>query len=138
MVARAKAFLDTAASLAEGSHADVAAWSVTDGALVPALQSPEQFVGFSGDPASPSSIVLKHNGLHLELVIYRSHPVGAGDPAGLADVVLEAALTTIVDLEDSVAAVDAEDKVATYRNWLGLMKGDLSVTFGKELSLIHI
>ena len=131
VVARAKAFLDTAAPLAEGSHADVAAWSVTDGALVPALQSPEQFVGFSGDPASPSSILLKHNGLHLELVIDRAHPVGAGDPAGLADVVLEAALSTIVDLEDSVAAVDAEDKVAAYRNWLGLMKGDLSATFGK-------
>nr|WP_315052776.1 malate synthase G [uncultured Brevundimonas sp.] len=131
VVARAKAFLDAAAPLAEGSHADVAAWSVADGVLDPALQSPEQFVGFSGDPASPSSILLKHNGLHLELVIDRAHPVGAGDPAGLADVVLEAALSTIVDLEDSVAAVDAEDKVAAYRNWLGLMKGDLSATFGK-------
>ena len=131
VVARAKAFLDEAARLASGSHADVARWSVVDGALVPALADPAQFVGFVGDAAAPSSILLAHNGLHIELVIDRSHPVGRTDPAGLADVVLESALTTIVDLEDSVAAVDAADKVEAYRNWLGLMRGDLSATFRK-------
>jgi len=131
VVARAKAFLDEAAPLGEGTHADVAGWSVVDGALVPALQDPAQFVGFTGDPASPASILLAHNGLHIELVIDPSHPVGRGDPAGLADVVLESALTTIVDLEDSVAAVDAADKAEAYRNWLGLMRGDLAATFKK-------
>jgi len=131
VVARAKAFLDEAARLASGSHADVAGWSVVDGALVPALADPAQFVGFVGDAAAPSSILLAHNGLHIELVIDRAHPVGRTDPAGLADVVLESALTTIVDLEDSVAAVDAADKVEAYRNWLGLMRGDLSATFRK-------
>ncbi|WP_426026482.1 malate synthase G [Brevundimonas sp. TSRC1-1] len=131
VVARAKAFLDEAAPLGEGTHADVAGWSVVDGALVPALQDPAQFVGFTGDPASPASILLAHNGLHIELVIDPSHPVGRGDPAGLADVVLESALTTIVDLEDSVAAVDAADKAEAYRNWLGLMRGDLAATFRK-------
>ncbi|MBJ7320473.1 MAG: malate synthase G [Brevundimonas sp.] len=131
VVARAKAFLDEAAPLAGGTHADVAGWSVVDGALVPALQDPAQFAGFTGDPASPASILLAHNGLHIELVIDPSHPVGRGDPAGLADVVLESALTTIVDLEDSVAAVDAADKAEAYRNWLGLMRGDLAATFRK-------
>lgn len=131
VVARAKAFLDEAAPLAGGTHADVDGWSVVDGALVPALQDPAQFVGFTGDPASPASILLAHNGLHIELVIDPFHPVGRGDPAGLADVVLESALTTIVDLEDSVAAVDAADKAEAYRNWLGLMRGDLAATFKK-------
>ena len=131
VVARAKAFLDEAAPLAEGSHADVTGWSVVDGALSPALKDVGQFVGFTGDAAAPASILLAHNGLHIELVIDRSHPVGRGDAAGLADVVLESALTTIVDLEDSVAAVDAADKAEAYRNWLGLMRGDLSATFRK-------
>ncbi|MFA4937784.1 malate synthase G [Brevundimonas sp.] len=131
VVARAKAFLDEAAPLAEGSHADVAGWSVIDGALSPALKDAGQFVGFTGEAASPASILLAHNGMHIELVIDRSHPVGRGDAAGLADVVLESALTTIVDLEDSVAAVDASDKAEAYRNWLGLMRGDLSATFRK-------
>ncbi|WP_428061639.1 malate synthase G [Brevundimonas sp.] len=131
VVARAKAFLDEAAPLAEGSHADVAGWSVVDGALSPALKDAAQFVGFRGEAAVPSSILLVHNGLHIELVIDRDHPVGRGDAAGLADVVLESALTTIVDLEDSVAAVDAADKAEAYRNWLGLMRGDLSATFRK-------
>ncbi|WP_312598929.1 malate synthase G [Brevundimonas sp.] len=131
VVARAKAFLDEAAPLAAGSHADVAGWSVADGALSPALKDAAQFVGFRGEAAAPSSILLVHNGLHIELVIDRDHPVGRGDAAGLADVVLESALTTIVDLEDSVAAVDAADKAEAYRNWLGLMRGDLSATFRK-------
>ena len=131
VVARAKAVLDEAAPLAEGSHADVGGWSVVDGALSPALKDAGQFVGFTGEAGAPASILLAHNGLHIELVIDRSHPVGRGDAAGLADVVLESALTTIVDLEDSVAAVDAADKAEAYRNWLGLMRGDLSATFKK-------
>lgn len=131
VVARAKAFLDQAAPLAEGSHADVTGWSVIDGALSPRLKDPAQFVGFTGEPERPASILLKNNGLHIELVIDRTHPVGRDDPSGQADVVLESALSTIVDLEDSVAAVDAADKVSAYRNWLGLMRGDLSATFKK-------
>lgn len=131
VVARAKAFLDEAAPLAEGSHTDVAGWSVVDGALSPALKDAGQFVGFTGETTAPSSILLVNNGLHIELVIDRSHPVGRSDAAGLADVVLESALSTIVDLEDSVAAVDAADKAEAYRNWLGLMRGDLSATFKK-------
>lgn len=131
VVARAKAFLDEAAPLAEGSHTDVAGWSVIDGALSPALKDAEQFVGFTGEAGAPASILLFNNGLHIELVIDRSHPVGRSDAAGLADVVLESALSTIVDLEDSVAAVDAADKAEAYRNWLGLMRGDLSATFKK-------
>ncbi|WP_295175591.1 malate synthase G [uncultured Brevundimonas sp.] len=131
VVARAKAFLDEAAPLAEGSHTDVAGWSVIDGALSPALKDAGQFVGFTGETGAPASILLANNGLHIELVIDRSHPVGRGDAAGLADVVLESALSTIVDLEDSVAAVDAADKAEAYHNWLGLMRGDLSATFKK-------
>ena len=131
VVARAKAFLDEAAPLAEGSHTDVAGWSVIDGALSPALKDAGQFVGFTGEASAPASILLVNNGLHIELVIDRSHPVGRSDAAGLADVVLESALSTIVDLEDSVAAVDAADKAEAYRNWLGLMRGDLSATFKK-------
>ncbi|WP_404416865.1 malate synthase G [Brevundimonas vesicularis] len=131
VVARAKAFLDEAAPLAEGSHTDVDGWSVVDGALSPALKDAGQFVGFTGEASAPASILLVNNGLHIELVIDRSHPVGRGDAAGLADVVLESALSTIVDLEDSVAAVDAADKAEAYRNWLGLMRGDLSATFKK-------
>jgi len=131
VVARARAFLDQAVPLASGSHAGVTGWQVTDGTLSPALKRPEQFVGFTGPAEAPTAVLLRHNGLHIELVIDRSHPIGATDPAGMADVVLESALSTIVDLEDSIAAVDAEDKVAAYRNWLGLMTGTLSAKFDK-------
>ncbi|CAL1692832.1 Malate synthase G [Brevundimonas subvibrioides] len=131
VVTRAKAFLDEAVPLAEGSHADVKGWSVVDGALVPALKEAPQFVGYRGEPGAPGSILLARNGLHIELVIDRASAIGATDAAGLSDVVLESALSTICDLEDSVAAVDAEDKVAAYRNWLGLMKGDLAANFHK-------
>jgi malate synthase len=131
VIDRAKEFLDQAAPLAQGSHRDVAAYAVDSGALHPALADPAAFVGYRGDPAAPSAILLVHHGLHIELVIDRAHPIGRGDPAGLADVVLEAALSTIVDLEDSVAAVDADDKVEAYANWLGLMKGDLQASFEK-------
>jgi malate synthase len=131
VVAAAKAFLDQAVPLESGKHADVDSYSAAGGALSPALADPSAFAGYRGDPARPSAILLRHNGLHIELVIDRGHPIGAGDPAGVADVILEAALTTIVDLEDSVAAVDAADKQAAYANWLGLMKGDLTATFDK-------
>jgi malate synthase len=131
VVAVAKAFLDSAAPLAFGSHGDVERYRVEAGALSPALRDPALFAGFRGEPAAPQAILLRHNGLHIELVIDRTHPVGRDHPAGLADVVLESALSTIVDLEDSIAAVDAEDKVTAYANWLGLMKGDLVATFEK-------
>ncbi len=131
VIERAKTFLDEAVPLAEGRHADVDGWRVEDGSLRPALRNPQAFVGYRGDAASPSAILLKNNGLHIELAIDRAHVIGRDDPAGLADVLLESALTTIVDLEDSVAAVDAEDKVAAYANWLGLMRGDLKASFEK-------
>lgn len=115
----AKAFLDRAVPLAEGS------WRGWTGGE-PVLADPSQLAGRAGD-----TILLRHNGLHIELVVDRDHPIGRDDPAGLADVVLESALTTIADLEDSVAAVDAEDKVAAYANWLGLMKGELEASFDK-------
>ncbi|NIJ18143.1 malate synthase G [Sphingobium vermicomposti] len=120
VIAWAKAFLDGAAPLAKGSWAD---W--TGG--VPELRDPAQFAGRSGD-----NILLRNHGLHIELVIDAAHPVGRDDPAHLADIMLESALSTICDLEDSVAAVDAADKVAAYANWLGLMKGDLEDSFEKN------
>ncbi len=131
VVARVKAFLDSAFPLATGSHADVTGYAIVDGALAPALADPALLAGYRGDPAKPDAVLVRHNGLHVELVIDRTSPVGATDPAGLADVLMEAALSTIVDLEDSVAAVDAQDKVAAYTNWLGLMKGDLVASFRK-------
>ncbi len=142
VVARAKAFLDEAAPLAVMSHADATGYVVRDGRLiattgegtraaVSALGPKAQFVGYRGDPATPSAILLRHHGLHLELVVDRTHAIGKTDPAGLADVIVEAALTTIMDLEDSVAAVDGEDKAQVYKNWLGLMRGDLTDTFQK-------
>ncbi|WP_375249208.1 malate synthase G [Sphingomonas sp.] len=116
----AKSFLDRAVPLAEGS------WRGWRGGT-PALADPSQLVGHAGD-----NILLRHHGLHIELVVDRTHAIGRDDPAGIADVLLESALTTICDLEDSIAAVDAADKVAAYANWLGLMKGDLEETFEKN------
>ena len=140
VIARARAFLDAAAPLAGGGHADAAAYAVTDGALTVALPGgrstgladPSKLAGYRGDPAAPSAVLLRNHGLHVEIAIGRGHPVGRDDAAGVRDVVLEAATTTIVDLEDSVSAVDAEDKTAAYRNWLGLIAGDLTARFEKD------
>jgi malate synthase len=131
VIERAKAFLDQAVPLASGKHADVKGWSVVNGAVLPALKDPNSFAGYRGDAANPSGILFKHHGLGIELVIDRKHSIGSTDPSGLADVVLESALTTIIDLEDSVAAVDAEDKTLAYSNWLGLIRGDLEASFDK-------
>ena len=134
-----KAFLDEAAALQNASHADAIAYGVADGKLVVTLSNgknaslvdEKKFTGFQGEAESPSAILIKNNGIHFEIQIDRSHPIGKNDDAGVKDILLESALTTIMDCEDSVAAVDAEDKVLVYRNWLGLMKGDLSATFMK-------
>ena len=140
VIAWARRFLDEAAPLASGSHADVRSYSVKGGTLAAAckdgamagLADAKQFRGYRGRPDAPEAILLVNNGLHIEIVIDRAHPVGRDDAAGIADVVLEAALTTIMDLEDSIAAVDPEDKVAAYRNWLGLCQGTLVETFQKD------
>ncbi len=137
VVARAAQFLDETFPLTSGSHADVSAYDADADGLkatvagsAVALRDPSAFVGRRVDGAD-TGLVLRHNGLHVELVINPDHPIGAASPSGLRDVVVEAALSAIQDCEDSVAAVDAEDKVAVYANWLGLMKGDLADSFEK-------
>jgi malate synthase len=125
VIAWAKAFLDEVAPLASGSHGDVTGYHVAAGALLPALRDPSQFAGYRGDPAQPSAVLLRVNGLHLVLRVDPGHQIGRADKAGVADIRLESALSAIMDCEDSVAAVDAADKVVAYGNWLGLMKGDL-------------
>jgi malate synthase len=132
IVAHAKAFLDEILPLVEGSHAKVGGYRVVNGRLDPPLADPSPFVGYRGDPASPDTLLFRHNGLHIELRIDRAHPIGSSDWAGIADILLESAITTIADLEDSVAAVDAADKVAAYANWLGLMRGTLEAEFEKD------
>ena len=139
VVARAREFLDVAAPLVHASHADVVAYAVRGGRLEATLSSgghtvledPARLAGTQGDPAAPDAVLLRNHGLHIELLLDRSHRIGSTDPAGLADVILESAVTTIMDCEDSVAAVDAADKVEVYRNWLGLMRGDLVASLDK-------
>jgi len=126
VVAWGRDFLDAVLPLAAGSHREVTGYAVAAGALVPALADPSALAGFQGDPAALSAILLRHHGLHVILRIDRTHPIGASDKAGVADIVLEAALSAIMDGEDSVAAVDAPDKIEVWGNWLGLMKGDLT------------
>ncbi len=139
VIMRGREVLDKILPLAGASHADVVSYSVTGSALTATLANEttvglvdaNAFRGYSGTAAAPSAILLRQNGLHLELVIDRSHVIGKADAAGVADIVVEAALTTIMDCEDSVAAVDAADKVVVYRNWLGLMQGTLTAAFDK-------
>ncbi len=139
VIAYARHVLDRCAPLKRGSHVDSTGYRVEAGALAVSLKdgsrvglkAPAQFVGHQGAADAPSAVLLAHHGLHLDLRIDRSTPIGASDPAGVADLVLEAALSTILDLEDSVAVVDAEDKVHAYRNWLGILKGTLTETFEK-------
>jgi malate synthase len=138
VIAWAKSFLDSAVPLSSGSHADVTGYRVNEGRLIARTPDGETgladaalFVGFRGDPEAPTAIVLEHNRLHIELSIDRKHQIGQSDRAGVADVLLEAAVTTIMDCEDSVATVDDEDKALAYRNWLGLMRGDLAETVAK-------
>ena len=139
VIAYARDFLDAAAPLASGSHRDATSYAIADAELVvtlpdgsvSGLADPSRFSGYTGAATAPSAVLLKNNGLHVEITIDRSHPVGRDDAAGVRDVVVEAAMTTIMDLEDSVSTVDAADKVVAYRNWLGLMKGDLTDRFEK-------
>ena len=138
VIAHARAFLDAHFPLASGSHVDATGYSVSDGALTVALgdtatrlTDPTQFVGHSGNAADPSSVLLRKHGLHADIRIDRTDNIGKDDPAGIADIDLESAISTIMDCEDSVSAVDADDKVGVYRNFLGLMKGDLVTTFEK-------
>ena len=134
VVARARVFLDEAFPIAGTSHADARRYQVVGGVLLvddlPLVQ-PEKFAGYRGNPRAPDTILLCNHGLHVELVFDRAHPIGSRDQAALADIVLESAVSAIIDCEDSVACVDAEDKVAAYANWLGLMQANLTANFDK-------
>lgn len=140
VIAYARAFLDKAVPLSNGSWTSLTNLKVSDGALLVTLAddvpttvaAPTTFAGYTGEPAAPTSVLLAHHGLHIEILIDPTSPIGATDAAGIKDVVLESAVTTIMDFEDSVAAVDADDKVLGYRNWLGLNRGDLSEQVSKD------
>ncbi|HJV32111.1 MAG TPA: malate synthase G, partial [Bacillales bacterium] len=144
VISFAKEFLDQTAPLKSGSHKEAVRYFVEGKKLVVTLLNgdnvlllnKEKFAGYQGSPLDPHAILLKNNGLHFEIQIDRNHPIGKSDNAGVKDILLEAAISTIMDCEDSVTAVDAEDKVLVYRNWLGLMKGDLSATFTKGNKLM--
>ncbi|ALG84966.1 malate synthase G [Gordonia phthalatica] len=139
VIAFAKAFLDKAVPLEQCSHADVTSYTVADGAVVAAFgdgqtttfADPTAFAGYTGEASAPTGILLRHNGLHLDIQIDPTSPIGSTDAAGVKDVVVESAVTTIMDFEDSVAAVDADDKVLGYHNWLGLNRGDLAEEVSK-------
>ena len=140
VVEMAKGVLDKVAPLAQGSHNEVIAYTVENGALMAdlakglppvGLARPDLFAGFRGLPPAPEAILLRHNNLYIEIVIDRSNTIGRSDPAGVADLLLESAVSTIMDMEDSVAAVDAADKVDVYRNWLGLVAGTLTASVPK-------
>lgn len=138
VIAYARAFLDSAVPLASASHAEAVSYSINDGLVIELkdghqtrLRDATQFAGYLGDSDAPSSVLFKHHGLHIECVINRGGNIGSEDAAGIDDIILEAALTTIMDCEDSVAAVDAEDKIDVYKNWLGLMTNTLSASFAK-------
>ena len=139
VIAFARNLLNQAAPLAQGDHSDSTGYAVVGGQLevtltdgsTTGLANPEKFIGYTGTPDTPASILLKNNALHIDIQIDRSGAIGQTDAAGIQDLVLESAITTIMDCEDSVAAVDAEDKTLVYRNWLGLMKGNLAETFQK-------
>lgn len=140
VIAYGREFLDQSAPLAEGSHKDAEKYAIKDGKLAislaggktTGLKEEEKYAGYQGNPEEPAAVLLKNNRLHFEIQIDPNHPIGKTDQAGVKDILLEAALTTIMDCEDSVAAVDAEDKVEVYRNWLGLQKGNLEATFNKN------
>ena len=138
VIAYARAFLDSAVPLASASHAEAVSYSINDGLVIglkdghqTRLRDATQFAGYLGDSDAPGSVLFKHHGLHIECVINRGGNIGSEDAAGIDDIILEAALTTIMDCEDSVAAVDAEDKIDVYKNWLGLMTNTLSASFAK-------
>jgi malate synthase len=138
VIAWARKFLDSIAPLAQGSHADATAYRVANGRLVvettqgaTTLRDDALFAGYGGEPDAPHAILFRHNSLHVEIHVDRTDRIGRDDPAGIADVFVEAAITTIMDCEDSVAAVDAPDKTHAYRNWLGLMRGDLVESVAK-------
>ena len=138
VIAYARAFLDSAVPLASASHAEAVSYSINDGLVIglkdghqTRLRDATQFAGYLGDSDAPGSVLFKHHGLHIECVINRGGNIGSEDAAGVDDIILEAALTTIMDCEDSVAAVDAEDKIDVYKNWLGLMTNTLSASFAK-------
>jgi malate synthase len=139
VIAYARNVLDRTAPLRKGSHVDAVGYRIKDGKLAvklkdgsnTSLADAQQFAGYQGEPSKPSAVLLQHNGLHLDIQIDRSTLIGQSDPAGVSDLVLEAALSTILDLEDSVAVVDADDKVLAYSNWLGILQGTLTESFEK-------
>ncbi len=145
VIARARTFLDQTVPLRAGRHADATGYSIRGGELrvnlsggaETTLEDAALLAGYRGPAQSPEAIMLRHNGLHIEILLDGTHPIGRTDPAGISDVQIESAITVIMDLEDSVAAVDADDKVAIYRNWRGLLKGDLSASVAKGSGLIE-